>query len=446
MIPVTEKSIIGKSSNSKNELLALDKMDVTKTSDFMTLGLMAIFAGVIGQKIFNITDISYLLYGAGVLSCGYHSITNQKQHKKLWINTALVNKDGAMPSLIRKVKRDFGYDMVFSLPTGLSTKDFESKKEAIEQYFDKRINIDYSNKNLIISVHEKELQKEYPYEVIESNKITEIITGYSLKGKIELIDLADCPHVLIAGESGSGKSTILRSILTTMVLTKKTKDLELHLIDLKRGAEFNIFKKCEIVKSFSRTTEEALKELKIISKEIDRRYDLFYEKDCVDIKEYNTKFKNRKLKYKVIVIDEFADMQDEEEGLRIIEELSAKARACGIHMIIATQRPDAKILNGRIKANISTVIGLKTMNSINSRIIIDQDGLEKLRGKGHGILVYKGHTEIQAMNLSPEQARDLLRPYYLKEDNVIQLKKKESDKVGEIKDFGFLKGLVGGKK
>jgi len=439
MIPV-------KGGGNKNELFPLDEIDVNKTSDFMTLGLMAIFVGAIGERIFNITDISYWLFAVGALSCSYHSITNQKQHKKLWINTGLVNKDGAMPTLLKKIKRDYGYDMVLSLPVGMSTDDFERKKPAIEQYFNKRIEIGYEKNKLILSVYVKELKKEYPFEIIQTSKITEIITGYSLKGKVEIIDLADCPHILIAGESGSGKSTILRTILTTIVLTKKPRDLELHLIDLKRGAEFNIFKKCEIVRSFSRTTEEALKELKIISKEIDRRYDLFYEKDCVDIKEYNQKFKNRKLNYKVIVIDEFADMQDEEEGLRIIEEISAKARACGIHMIIATQRPDAKILNGRIKANISTIIGLKTMNSVNSRIIIDQDGLEKLRGKGHGILIYKEQKEIQAMNLTPQQARDLLKPYYRKESNVVQLKKKEANKVGEIKDFEFLKTLVGGKK
>lgn len=446
MIPVTEKSIIGKAGNSKNELLPLDKMDVSKTSDFMTLGLMAIFVGAIGQKIFNIADISYLLYAAGALSCSYYSITNQKQHKKIWTNTGLINKDGAMPTLIRKVSRDYGYDMVFSMPIGMSTEDFEKKKANIEQYFNKRVDISYLNNKLILSIHTKELKKEYPFEVIETKKVTELVVGYSLGGKAEIVDLADCPHILIAGESGSGKSTLLRSILTTIILTKKLNDLDLHLVDLKNGAEFNIFRKCEMVKSFSRTADEALKELKKLSMEVDRRYKLFYEKDVVDIKEYNSKFKSRKLKYKIVVIDEYADLQDEETTQKHVEELGAKARACGIHLILSTQRPDSKILNGRIKANISTVVGLKTMNSTNSRIIIDRNGLEELRGKGHGILLYKGNKEIQAMNLTPQQARDLLKPYYIQESNVIELKKAKKKEAGSVEDFGFLKALQGGKK
>lgn len=440
----------GKTGNSKNELFPVNLIDISsKGKDLFTLGSMAILAGAIGHKIFSLNDISYLLYTVGVLSCGYQSLTNQKVHKKLWMNTKLINDDGAMPTLVRKINRNFGYDMVFSLPTGLSTEDFEKKKASIEQHFNKKIEIGYANNKLILSIYTKKLEREYVYEAIETKKVTELVVGYSFGGKAEIVDLADCPHILIAGESGSGKSTLLRSIITTIILTKRLNDLDLHLIDFKRGAEFNIFRKCKMVKSFSRTTDEAYQELEKLSREVDRRYNLFFGKDVVDIKEYNDKFKSRKLKYKIVVIDEYADLQEEEKTQKYVEELGAKARACGIHLIVSTQRPDSKILNGRIKANISTIIGLKTMNSTNSRIIIDKNGLEELRGKGHGILVHKGSTEIQAMNLTPQQARDLLKSYYVQESNVVELKKTKKTKkkeAGTVEDFGFLKALQGGKK
>ena len=131
----------------------------------------------------------------------------------------------------------------------------------------------------------------------------------------------------------------------------------------------------------------------------------------------------------------------------MIETLAAKARACGIHLIISTQRPDAEIINGRIKANIPCVIGLKTMNGLNSRIIIDEEGLEQLRGRGHGMLKYGDVTEFQSMFLTTNQARDLIKHTYIKEDAIItKTKVTRIEKIGEVEDFSFLKVLEGGKK
>jgi S-DNA-T family DNA segregation ATPase FtsK/SpoIIIE len=144
--------------------------------------------------------------------------------------------------------------------------------------------------------------------------------------------------------------------------------------------------------------------------------------------EYNSKFKP--LPYRIVVIDEFAMLRNEKDTIELMIDLSSIARACGVHLIIATQRPDKDIVQGKIKANITTVIGLKTMNEVNSRIIIDDKGLDKLRGKGHGILKHNGILhEIQAMNLTPEECRDLIKPTFVD-------KKKEVK--GEVIDFRFL--------
>ncbi|WP_427340769.1 FtsK/SpoIIIE domain-containing protein [Caloranaerobacter sp. DY30410] len=415
-----------------------------KNLDLFTIGLMALITGSIGLNWFNLSVWGYFLYGLGIASCGYHVLDKSRGFKILWENLKLY-KGEVYPILKRKKKTPYGYDLRFTLPAGLSTEDFEKNKTAIEQYLDKKIKIRYEHKTLIIEVYNKSLSK-HKFEVVKTNSIVEFPVGYSFGGKIETVDLTDGqPHMLIAGETGSGKSTTLRGIITNLILTKDPNVLELHLIDLKRGAEFGIFSKCKIVKSFSRTKEEAEEILYKLSDEVDRRYTLFYEKNCVDIKEYNRKYRKNKLNYKLVIIDEFADLQNEKDSISIIETLAAKARACGIHLIISTQRPDSKILNGRIKANVPVVLGLKTMNELNSRIIIDCKGLEELKGKGHGILKYKGEVEIQAMNITPQQARDLVKPYYRKDSKSKATKIRRTQKVGEVENFDFLKVFKGGK-
>ncbi len=365
---------------------------------------------------------------------------DKKQNKFDTLFTNCNLKKGEMlPQLKEKKKTNYGYALRFSLPIGISTNDFERHKSAIEQYLNKKIQIKYHAKNVIIEVYEKELDREYAYEKIETKGVVSFPVGYSFGDKVEIINLADHgPHMLIAGESGSGKSTALRSIITNLIITKKKRNLKLHLIDLKKGAEFNIFRKCDIVASFSRDKNEAEKTLYKISAEVDRRYNLFFSRNVVDIKEYNQKYKNKQLDYQLIVIDEFADLQNEKGSIEIIEELAAKARACGIHLLISTQRLDAKILNGRIKANVPVILGLKTMNEVNSRIIIDHAGLEELKGKGHGILKNGKETEIQAMYLIPNRARDLIKHTYVegKKETV-----KNDDTSGEVKGFSFLEGL-----
>jgi S-DNA-T family DNA segregation ATPase FtsK/SpoIIIE len=255
------------------------------------------------------------------------------------------------------------------------------------------------------------------------------------KGSVCLSDLEN-ETFLIAGESGAGKSTLDRSIITNIILTRTIKEVELHLIDLKFGAEFAIFEKCGIVKSFSTTRAEAEATLGQLLAEVERRYKLFRKHESVDIDEYNSKPGIRKLNYKIIFIDEFADLQDEKSSTILLEELSSKARACGIHMVLATQRPDVKVINGRIRANVTCVIGLQVATIINSRIIIDEDGLEKLRGNGHGMLKHKGKISyIQSMFLSPQKARELLKPYYVKKGE------SKSEEPDQIDSFDFFDKL-----
>lgn len=321
-----------------------------------------------------------------------------------------------VPKYLNKRNTDYGCCITMTLPPGLSTKDFEKHKEAIEQNLNTDVEFNYKNNRVFMKIYNKKLSANQKYEFIETKGIVEFPIGITFGGRIVTVDLEKVVHLLIAGQTGSGKSTLVRGIITNLIMDKsklKGNRLYLHLIDLKNGAEFNVFRRSRIVKTFSRTIEEAETVLSNLSDEVERRYNLFFDNNVVDIKEYNRIRGVKRLPYEICIIDEFADLKTEKGSLEMVEHLARKARAAGIHLILATQRPSADIINGNIKANVPCVIGLKTMNSLNSRIIIDQDGLESLRGKGHGYLQYGELTEFQSMFLDVDHVKELIKHTYV---------------------------------
>jgi len=404
------------------------KSDDHKTGTLLDTSVLAIFTGLFATSMYP----PYTVFGIVMALCGTLGIGNYfatwSKFDKLWPKLGLI-KGTAQPYLKGTEKTDHSKIYKFTLPAGLSSEDFEKNKLAIEQFVGSDIDIRYTYKQIWVEVFNQSQKTIYEYQIEQCKGSVAFPVGYTRQGKLITCDLSSGePHLLIAGETGSGKSTVLRSIITNLILTK---NIKLHLIDLKNGAEFSIFRKCGCVSNFCRTKAEAKTVLEHLSEEIDRRYDLFFKQDCVDIKEYNKKFGG--MGYEVLIIDEFADLQSEKGSISLLEELAAKARACGIHIIIATQRPDHQVLNGRIKANVTTVLGLKTMNESNSRIIIDDVGLEKLRGHGHGIFKKGSTVEVQCPLLTTERARELLRPTYVE---------KPAEPVksanGEIADFHCL--------
>jgi S-DNA-T family DNA segregation ATPase FtsK/SpoIIIE len=374
--------------------------------------------------------IGTILYSGGFAGMAYMAVKNNR-FDKVFRNLEL-GMDGAYPFLKKRIKTDYSTVYKFTLPCGLCLSDFEDKQEQIEQYLGREISIKYTYKEIQIEVFETELKSLYEYDPVDIKGEVPILIGYNRKDVLISCDLSDGePHLGIYGETGSGKSTVLRSIITNLILKSKVK---LHLVDLKNGAEFNIFRKSSKVESFCRNIKEAKELLLNLSIEVDRRYDLFFEKDVKDIKEYNKKFKYKKLDYQVLIIDEFADLQSDKDKscIFILQELGRKARACGIHVILSTQRPSSKVLDSEIKANITNILGLKTLNNINSQIIIDEPGLEKLRGKGHGIFKRGVKVEVQAPFLEPDKARELIKHTYVEKKVIKPIQN------GELQDFSCL--------
>jgi S-DNA-T family DNA segregation ATPase FtsK/SpoIIIE len=324
--------------------------------------------------------------------------------------TTKIGKREKIPLVYSRTKKDYGYDMTLHLPTGLCLSDIESHKEAIETNLNAKIELlPSTNQKIVLKAYTKRLKSLYPYETIQTKGLT-FPLGYSYKGLITHTMDDENPHLLVGGTSGSGKSVMLRVIITFLMLNKKC---ILHLCDLKGGVEFAIFKNSSRVKTFAKNMSEATAQLLMLKEEMYRRLELFEEQKVVNLAEYNKKTKSN-LPEHVEIIDELANITLSSKDLtETIDELLRMARAVGIHIILATQRPSADVLPGTLKANISATVCFKCRNNVNSQILLDHKGAEDLKGKGHGIYQTSEEQEFQGLFLSSEGAEELIKHTYV---------------------------------
>lgn len=228
-----------------------------------------------------------------------------------------------------------------------------------------------------------------------------IALGKKIDNENYIVDLATMPHLLMAGATGQGKSVGINAILVSLLYKKHPSQLKFVMIDPKK-VELSIYKKIEkhfLAKLPNETepiitdTKKAIYTLKALCDEMDNRYELLKEAGARNIKEYNEKIVNRKIKnpaehkylpFIVLVIDEFADliMTAGKEVEMPIARLAQLARAVGIHLIIATQRPSVNVITGTIKANFPARIAFKVSAKVDSRTILDIGGAEQLIGRG----------------------------------------------------------------
>ncbi|QFF99733.1 DNA translocase FtsK [Psychrobacillus glaciei] len=230
----------------------------------------------------------------------------------------------------------------------------------------------------------------------ESESPLEVALGLDLTGKPVTLDLRKMPHGLIAGATGSGKSVFINSLLVSLLYKATPEEVKLLLIDPKMVelAPFNHIP--HLVSPVITDVKAATAALKWAVEEMERRYQLFAHIGVRDINRYNSLATEKrqfaqKLPFIVIVIDELADlmMMAPTEVEDAICRIAQKARACGIHLVLATQRPSVDVITGLIKANIPTRIAFSVSSQIDSRTILDQQGAERLLGKGD--MLYQGN-------------------------------------------------------
>ena len=243
----------------------------------------------------------------------------------------------------------------------------------------------------------------------QNNFSLPIAIGKKINNENFIVDLASMPHLLMAGATGQGKSVGLNAILVSLLYSKHPSQLKFVLVDPKK-VELSIYKTIEkhfLAKlpgeedAIITDTKKVVHTLNALCIEMDNRYDLLKEAGCRNIREYNEKFVARKLNpekghqflpFIVLVVDEFADliMTAGKEVEMPIARLAQLARAVGVHLIIATQRPSVNIITGTIKANFPARIAFKVSSKIDSRTILDAGGAEQLIGKGDMLISYNG--------------------------------------------------------
>lgn len=252
-----------------------------------------------------------------------------------------------------------------------------------------------------------------------------IVIGRTIQNENYTFDLAKMPHLLVAGATGQGKSVGLNAIITSLLYRKHPAELKFVMIDPKM-VEFSIYNKLErhfLAKMESEDEaiitepKKAVYVLNSLVEEMSRRLELCKMATARNIVEYNQKFVARKLNpqkghrflpYIVVIVDEFADLIMTAKEVEVpVMRLAQKARAVGIHLIIATQRPDVKIITGGIKANFPARIAFRVMQMIDSRTIIDQPGANQLIGRGD--MLFSNNGELTRVQCALVETREVER-------------------------------------
>ena len=245
-----------------------------------------------------------------------------------------------------------------------------------------------------IEVPNKEKEAVHLREVLESeefqnnqSKLT-VALGKDVAGNIQLADIAKMPHVLIAGSTGSGKSVCINTIITSIIYNAKPSEVKMVMVDPK-VVELSVYNGIpHLLIPVVTDPKKAAGALAWAVQEMDNRYNLFATKGVRDIKGYNKAIEKEegqgKLPQIVIIVDELADlmMVAAKEVEEAICRLAQKARAAGMHLVIATQRPSVDVITGLIKANVPSRIAFAVSSQVDSRTILDSTGAEKLLGKG----------------------------------------------------------------
>lgn len=221
-------------------------------------------------------------------------------------------------------------------------------------------------------------------QVQKSSSPLTLVMGQDVTGAPAVADLSDMPHLLIAGATGAGKSVMINTLLTSLLYRNSPAQLKLILVDPKR-VELSLYNDIpHLLTPVIVEPEKTISALKWAVAEMERRLKLFAEVGKRNISEYNSIKKEESMPYIVIVIDEMADlmMLAGAEVEALIVRLAQLARAAGIHLILATQRPSVNVITGLIKANVPARLAFRVASNVDSRTILDQGGAEKLLGRG----------------------------------------------------------------
>lgn len=300
-----------------------------------------------------------------------------------------------LPFVISETITGGGFTSYKLTPAGSSAtpERLKSKLNALQIATGQQLDIITENNSLYIRVTEKQpLYKYTDYNgyIDYNDPDLPFIVGFNQNG-VKLDSMQAARHLLIAGTTGSGKSVFLHNLITTFICNNNN---YLYLVDCKM-CEFNIYKDNALIAFDVFGDQSAAAFASNVINVMQKRYKFYSEHNINDFPEY--KKINPEARRHVLIIDELSDLIHDKQSERVIIpqllRIAQKGRAAGCHVIIATQRPDSSVINGTLKGNIPTRAAFRTISGIDSRIILDQSGAERLNGNGDMLYLFNGKTD-----------------------------------------------------
>ena len=321
------------------------------------------------------------------------------------------NRHVYYPKIHHVAFEDNYVSFIFTLLNGINPELLEEKFYIFQQVFGKNITLEGEIKRYELKVFIEGLPRLLNYQLDEwknalSNKDIPIVCGVNINGEQVSFDMSEHPHILLTGETGSGKSSLLRVILTSLVLSKSDEEIQFILGDLKKS-EFGLYRNLKHVQGVYMYAKDLFHSLKQLRREMDRRGELLDEYEVTHIKDLPMK-----LPYIILCIDEFALLKKEKAIMQVIEDVSSVGRALGVLLILSCQRADSKLMEGILKNNLTIRISGRQSNSRNSNIAgVPSAHKIKMSDKGRMYLMLDEEIEIQSPHLTYEEAKNLLKPY-----------------------------------
>ena len=331
---------------------------------------------------------------------------------------------------------------IFTIPNGLDPKTIEKKWFCFQQILSRNVAIEGDIKKFVLNVfHSDAGLQPYNYSYKKCQPLLKkyrlpVVVGRDQFGNMIVYDMveANTPHLLIAGETGSGKSSMVRVVLSTLIQYMSPDKLHLYLGDLK-NSEFHFLRRVKHVKEVCMEEIEMKIMLQKVWNEIRERRKLIEEYEVDHIDEYNKMNPDNRKPYILLAIDEVAMLQDEKECMSTVEKISAVGRALGVFLMLSMQRPDAKVLDGKLKLNMTVRMGFKCDSTINSNIM-GTPGSEHLEQSGQMILKLNGLKKVQAPYLELSKAKQIVEPYRIpKEDMKLQNSPQEENQLFGVLDY-----------
>lgn len=360
--------------------------------------------------------VEYLVAGA-ILGYAYLKVKSEpfetkevQALNKIFNECKIKNSSDQVATVSEYIKYDTFTEFYIDIPIGKSVADLEKCINPIETYFKNNASIEYKKNDVCIKLYTKHLKDYYAYRLhkVDKSKGLTVVLGMSRDGVIER-NLNTEPHLSVVGSTGSGKSVYVNNMLCQLIENYTSDELELVLLDLK-GNELNEYRDLEHTKFHTTEVDTAIGYFAMLRSEMNERYRKLGNHR--NIQSYNKSNPHQQMKYMFVVVEECYSLINKQGAWDVLGYILSKARACGIHILLTTQRPTTDVIPARVTTHLGIRVGLKTNKAQESKNAIETVGLEKLTVPGSGIINFSGKYEyFQGFYISDEQIEKITGKY-----------------------------------